>query len=91
MIKFYIWKNNPIRIDESYNSRTDCQNWLSVNNILIQLSEVDRNMILDIYSRSDTIPDNIYQISKERNINQNEIWTLISKVSKEIAKERGLI
>jgi hypothetical protein len=55
------------------------------------LLEKDRNVIMDIYERGDTLADNIYHVSKEMNINQDTLWTLVSKVTKRIAKERGLI
>jgi hypothetical protein len=91
MIKYFVWKSKPEHSKDNHKSVVDIKNYGAVFFALTNFNEHDQDIILDVYSRADTIPDNIYQISKERNINQNEIWTLISKVSKEIAKERGLI
>ncbi len=49
------------------------------------------NILKDIYQRRDMMSDIIYQVSKERNIPQNDLWTLIAKIEKLFAKERGLI
>lgn len=69
----------------------DINNCLCVAKVLDALPEEDRNVIIDIYERWDTLADNIYHVSKEMNINQDTLWTLVSKVTKRIAKERGLI
>ncbi len=69
----------------------DINNSLCVAKVLDALPEKDRNVIIDIYERGDTLADNIYHVSKEMNINQDTLWTLVSKVTKRIAKERGLI
>lgn len=69
----------------------DVENWCAVENVLDDLKKEDKNVIIKIYEKYDTIPDNVYEVSKELNLHQDIIWTLLNKVCKKIAKERGLI
>ena len=55
------------------------------------MPERDKDVIIEVYRRGDTLPDNIYWVAKELKVEQDMIWTLVSKVTKKIAKERGLI
>ena len=56
-----------------------------------ELPEEDRNVIIEVYRRGDTIADNIYHISKELGIRQDSIWTMLKTITKRIAEERELI
>ena len=69
----------------------DKLNWAVVDKVLRRLPEEDRNVIMDVYSKNDTLSDNIYTASKERKINQDKIWIIVSKVTNQIAKERMLV
>ena len=69
----------------------DKLNWAVVDKVLRRLPEEDRNVIMDVYSKNDTLSDNIYTASKERKINQDKIWIIVSKVTNLIAKERMLV
>lgn len=69
----------------------DKLNWAVVDKVLHRLSEEDRNVIMDVYGRCDTLSDNIYAVSRERKMNQDKIWIIVSKVTNQIAKERRLI
>lgn len=89
MLRFYARKIYPENM--TVKDPVDINNCLCVAKVLDALPEKDRNVIIDIYERGDTLADNIYHVSKEMNINQDTLWTLVSKVTKRIAKERGLI
>ena len=69
----------------------DINNCLCVAKVLDALLEKDRDVIIEVYRRGDTLADNIYWVAKELKVKQDMIWTLVSKVTKRIAKERGLI
>lgn len=86
MLRFYC---KTCRVDLS--DPIDKLNWLVVDKVLHRLPEEDRNVIIDVYSKNDTLSDNIYTTSKERKINQDKIWIIVSKVTNLIAKERLLI
>ena len=76
---------------ESFKKSTDMKNWYAVKIVLDKLPEKDKNVIIEVYRRRDTLADNIYEVSKELGINQDVIWTMLNKVTKKIAQVRELI
>ena len=92
MLRFYC-KNckpeNSLKLE--LKKEVDRKNWRAVREVLHRLSKEDRDVIIDVYSRGDTLSDNIYTVSKERCIDQDKIWIIVSKVTNQIAKERMLI
>ncbi|HUM44777.1 MAG TPA: hypothetical protein PKI14_17665 [Fervidobacterium sp.] len=74
-----------------FTSEVDELNWRSVNRVLHNLPELDKYIIIEVFGRGDTLADNIYEVSKEVVINQDVIWTMLSKITYQIAKERGLV
>lgn len=75
----------------AFKNKTDKENWITVKTILDNLSDAERNVIIEVYKRRDTLSDNVYELSKELGINQDIIWTILNKVTRKIAKERELI
>jgi len=76
---------------KTFKNPTDEKNWYTADKVLSSLSMENKNIIMEVYRRGDTLPDNIYRVAKELKVEQDMIWTLVSKVTKRIAKERGLI
>ncbi len=76
---------------ESFKKSTDMKNWFAVKIVLDKLPEKDKNVIIEVYRRRDTLADNIYEVSKELGIDQDVIWTMLNKVTKKIAQVRELI
>ena len=72
-------------------SEVDELNWRSVDRVLHNLPELDKYIIIEVFGRGDTLADNIYEVSKEVVMNQDVIWTMLSKITYQIAKERGLV
>ena len=46
---------------------------------------------MTVYREGDTIPDNVYKVSVDRNIKQDTIWKLINELERKVAKRRNLI
>lgn len=92
MLRFYarkIHSGEVLRME--LKNAVDKKNWNCVVRVLDKLPERDKDVIIEVYRRGDTLPDNIYWVAKELNVEQDMIWTLVSKVTKRIARERGLI
>jgi len=89
MIRLYT--RNCEKQQRNFRREVDQRNFETVQRVLNDLSEWDKNVIIEVYRRGDTLPDNIYWVAKELKVEQDMIWTLVSKVTKRIAKERGLI
>ena len=90
MLRFYA-RHHDKKDNLKFQKKVDEKNWSIVEKNLDGLSEKDRNVIIEVYKRRDTLSDNVYEVSKELGINQDVIWVIISKLSKKIAKERELI
>ncbi|MEG0471364.1 MAG: hypothetical protein RR588_03425 [Solibacillus sp.] len=73
------------------NQQSQALNYKAAANIMKMLPQTDVDIISDVFLRLDTVEDNVYQVASEHNINQDTIWALLNKVTKLVAKERGLI
>jgi len=89
MLRFYARYCNKNL--ENFKKPVDVKNWQAVKTVLDKLPEKDKNVIIELYRRRNTLADNIYEISKELGIDQDVIWTMLNKVTKKIAQERELI
>lgn len=69
----------------------DKQKWVAVDRVLRKLPEEDRSIIMEVYSGEAPLLDNVKRTSKNFEISETTVWTLISKVTKQIAKERRMI
>lgn len=86
-LKYYARYPRPGDEDSEINKRK----WEAVNVSLLDFTETEREIILSIYRKYDTLPDNVYEESMTRHIDQNQIWRLVERVEKRIAQERGLV
>lgn len=86
-LRFYSRYPKPNR----FRSEADKKNWQACDNALKGFSDADRDMLITIYREGDTIPDNVYQMAKKLNIEQDNIWKLITELERKVAKRRGLI
>ena len=92
MLRFYartVKSGDVARL--KFASEVDELNWRSVDRVLHNLPELDKYIIIEVFGRGDTLADNIYEVSKELVMNQDVIWTMLSKITYQIAKERGLV
>lgn len=85
-LRFYARHPKPI-----FHSEADKKNWVACENAFEGFNDYDKAMLLIIYSEGDTIPDNVYQLAKARNMNQDTIWKLIGELERKVAKRRGII
>ena len=74
-----------------FRCHADERSWYACKYVLDELSEKDRERILEIYRLGDTIPDNIYQLAKSENLNQDWLWKLLADFERNVALKRGLI
>lgn len=73
--------------------KTDAEreNWSACHYVLNGCPKDTQDIITEIYSPGDTIPDKIYQMAMARREPQGRIWSLILKVEQKVAQKRGLI
>ena len=85
-MRFYARHPNP-----KFHSDLEKLNWKVCGHVLKDFTDEEQDILLTIYEGGDTIPDNIYNLSVERNIKQDVIWKLVKKLEHKIAKRRNLI
>lgn len=72
-------------------SVVDRKNWNAVAKVMERLNEENKSAIMGVYCKRDTMADNIYLTALELGWEQDKLWALVSKVTRRIAKERGLV
>lgn len=85
-MRFYARHPRP-----KFRSDADKQNWNACDNALKGFTDKERDILLTVYREGDTIPDNVYKQSVDRNIKQDTIWKLINELERKVAKRRNLI
>ena len=86
-VRFYSRNTNKPR----FNTEVDEKNWYACHRAISRFSEHDKSIILRVYALYDTVADNVYEVAKEQNIDQNTIWDLLKEFERCVAKKRGLI
>lgn len=74
-----------------FRSDVDKVNWNACHEVLIEYSNRDKDILANVYGGYDTLADNVYEMSKKYNINQNIIWDMMKDFERRIAKKRGLL
>ena len=72
-------------------SALDRKNWNAVAKVVEGLKEENKCAIMGVYCKRDTMADNVYLTAVEMGWEQDKLWTLIGLVSRDVAKERGLV
>lgn len=85
-MRFYARYPHP-----EYRSEADKLNWNACDSAMKCFNEKDKEILLTIYREGDTIPDNIYKLSTEKNIKQDNLWKLVNVLERKVAKRRGLM
>lgn len=75
----------------NFQKEIDRRNFYTVEKVLKDLPEWDRNVIIDVFRRKEPIENTVREVSKKFGTNPDVVWTVLSKVSRKIAKERDLI
>ena len=85
-MRFYARNRNP-----RFNTEVDKNNWYACNQAIEGYTERDRDILLRVYCLRDTLADNVYEVAKAENLDQNIIWDMLKEFERAIATKRGLI
>ena len=78
-------------IKPRFNTEVDKNNWYACNRAIERYSDEEKNILLRVYGLYDTIADNVYEVAKADNIDQNIIWDMVKEFERSVAKKRGLL
>lgn len=87
ILRFYVRHPKTVR----FRTNADKLNHRAAKKVFQRLSEPEVDILFDLYRRNDTMGDNVYEVAKTHRVSQVDIYTLITRVSNLIAKERVLI
>jgi hypothetical protein len=74
-----------------FNTEVDKNNWYACHRAIERYSDSEKDILLRVYGMRDTLADNVYEVAKLYNTNQNIIWDMIKDFERSIAKKRGLL
>jgi len=72
-------------------SSLDRENWNAVAKVMEKLNEENRHAIMKVYCKRDTIVNSVHLTALEIGWEQDKLWALVSKVTRRVAEERGLV
>ena len=74
-----------------FHTEVDKNNWAACHAVVKNLDDKTVEIVREIYSPGDTIPDKIYHIAKDWNVHQDSIWNIVNTLERNVAKKRGLL
>lgn len=86
-MRFYARNTNKPR----FNSEVDKNNWYACHRAIEKYSDSEKEILIKVYSLRDTLADNVYEVAKSYNLDQNDIWDMLKELEHSIGKKRGLI
>ena len=86
-MRYYARNTNKPR----FNTEVDKNNWYACHRAIAPYSDKYKDILLRVYSLYDTLVDNVYEVAKAYDIDQNIIWDLLKDFERSVAKRRGLI
>ena len=86
-LRFYAHHNQP-----KFEKEVDEKNWTACDKVLNTYDDVEKNIILEIYSNSSPyLVEVVNSVSATMKLKPSRIWALIGDVTRKIARERGLL
>lgn len=89
MVRFYLSCPDNLMLEGK--RRCDVENWIAVQGVLHGLSDGDRDKITQVYKTHYNLPTAVSDYCAKTGANERAIWVLLTKVSSQIAKRRGLV
>lgn len=85
-MRFYVRHPQP-----RFCGTADKLNWFACDRAFKGFTDIEREILKKVYGDGDTLPDNVYKLSTERQLKQEVIWKLVSEIERRVARCRGLI
>ena len=89
-LRFYVMTMD-VGTSPRFNTAVDKNNWAACHAVVKNFDHKTIDIVREIYSPGDTIPDKIYQLAKTLKMNQDDIWNMVNALERNVAKKRGLL
>lgn len=86
-LRFYTRNQHIVR----FKSEVDRANWFACHEAFKDCTNIERDILVTVYSGFDTLADNVFEAAKRFNVNQNTIWDKMKDFERKVAQERKLI
>ena len=77
--------------DPEFRTEVDKLNWKACESALKAFADKDRELLLEIYRRQETVAEGISNIANAKSLDQNDLWKLVGDLERKVAKRRNLI
>jgi hypothetical protein len=77
--------------DPHFKTSIHKKDWTAARDAMGKFTEREQEWLRELYLSGDTMPDNVYQLSKREGLDQDIVWGLLQRYAHAIAKRRGLI
>jgi len=85
-LRFYARHSNP-----KFKSEADKKNWNASKEVISTFADKEQEILLAIYTDSETVPNKVNQLAAENGVKTDTIWKLINDLERKVAKKRGLL
>lgn len=85
-LKFYVRHRDP-----KFRSSVDKKNWYACDNAFKGFSDLDREMLKDVYIEGDVLHVNVRRVAERYKVNPDDLWKKVHDLEHKVAKRRGLI
>lgn len=89
-LRFYVMTLD-VGTAPKFKTAADKNNWMCCHEVVSRLDQDDLEIVRELYSPGDTIPDKIYRIATTKRMSQSYMWSLIDDLECRIAQKRGLV
>jgi hypothetical protein len=72
-------------------SALDRENWDAVAKVMEGLDEENKSAIMGVYCKRGAVGGNVYLTALELGWEEDKLWALVSRVTRRVAEERGLV
>lgn len=88
-VRFYLSTPDTLRMEGK--RKADIDNWLSVQDVWRKLNDDDRKLLETVYKLHYHLAEGVRMYCDKTGADSKPIWFLITRVSAQIARKRGLI
>lgn len=89
-LRFYA-RNPALNMRSPGLKKSDIDNWTACNDALRVFCDQERSVIIGVFNSKCTIEDAVRGISAQLQLEETNVWQILSRATKEFAKYRGLI
>lgn len=86
-MRTYVSSDEP-----DFDNSTDNENWRAANKALKSFSREEQALLKAVYRHQLlTLPDAVSIVASEHNVRKQDVWSLLGKLQRKIARIRGLL